>query len=138
MNYLTIQQAIHDRAASDAAGATLRGLLGGASSVFTKERLAYVAAATTLPWLVFSGGPVGGASGDMRDCQISWWAYAAPAAGATPLLNIVSALDALYGHANAYAITGGRMEVAFIGQVFRDDKLDLNGVEVRVVYHQRG
>lgn len=135
MNYLSIHQSIYDRAVNDAATVAL---LGGSSSIFAKERLPNVAASTVLPWLMYSGGTTSGESGAQRDIVGSWWAYCAPHLGTAPLLNIASALETLYGHTNAHAISGGRTAVVFIGQTFIDSALGLNGLEIRVQYSQRG
>lgn len=149
MDYAAISSALYARAASDSAGATLRGLLGSnagmtaiagqTACIFRWSLLGRVKAlAPATPWLVWRALGTSGQSGEERGVSASFFAYVSPAAGDTPLLTIASAIEALYGIDARYAIPGGKTSVTFIGQPFPDEILGLNGIETRIVYTQRG
>lgn len=141
-----IYSALYSRAASDSAGAALRSLLGvfpssfpaapayaGQAAVFPRELLErFAGKGVTLPWLVWAPGPASGASREIRAAGASWWAYIASSAGAGSLHTIASAVDALYGSTQAYALDGGKLGVTHVGQPFVDTKQGLQGIEVRI------
>ena len=138
LDYSSIYQALFDRAAVDSAGAALRALLPGApASIFGADQL-HATAGVRLPWLVWRPQLTTGLSEDMRLVGLSWWAYTAPGAGYMPLLAIARELDALYGAVSALAIDGGRLQIAFVGQPFFDERLQLNGQETRVIFRRLG
>lgn len=135
IDYAATYAALYSRAATDSAGAAVRALLGGASSVFPADKLGQVAG-VVLPWLVWRAGSVGGQSGEMRDTGASWWAYNTPAKGDHRLHEIAAALEALYGTQSVFAVTGGRLLVTFVGQPRVDQALGLNGLEIRIGFRR--
>jgi hypothetical protein len=142
----SLYTSLYARAASDSAGATLRGLLGSASSLFKRTALAVNSdpsnpSRPALPWLVWSPDGVGGPSGAMRDLHAGWWIYLDPDATSAEASahSITAALDSLYGHTARYAISGASTYISFIGPIRPDATLGgLLGREVRVTLTQRG
>lgn len=138
IDYQDIYEQLYDRAATDSAGATLRALLGNASSVFPRKGLRNLNG-KVLPFLVWAPGAVSGQSNTMRDLNASWFVYCGPGKGPKVLHEIATALDDLYGSLAPFAIAYGRLQVTFIGQPFVDSALDgLEGVEVRIGYRRLG
>lgn len=141
IDYAAILTALYNRAAVDLAGASVRALLGASGSLFAATDLTAKADAKprlARPWLVWRPGPVGGASGGMRDVAASWWIYDDLTAGDSDLNAITTALEALYGAESRFALSGGRISVTQIGQIADDDALALRGREVRIVFTRRG
>jgi len=132
----SIYSSLYARAATDSAGAALRGLLG-TNGVFKADDLGSLSG-KTLPYLVWRDGGVGGPSATMRDVGARWFAYHRTDKGEYRLHQIVAALDALYGSTARFAIADGRLSVTFIGSVFYDRELGLNGIEVRINYRRLG
>lgn len=136
IDYTAIYSALYSRAATDSAGATLRALLGGSSSLFERSQLANVAG-RVFPWLVWVAGGVGGQSGGMRDLNASWFIYAAPTDSTRTLHTIAAALEDLYGERQAIAF--GELQGTFVGAPFVDTSLaNAQGMEFRFQFLQRG
>ncbi|HEX9441326.1 MAG TPA: hypothetical protein VF909_16695 [Roseiflexaceae bacterium] len=146
LDFSALYTSLYARAATDSAGATLRALLGGASSLFRRTLLAANSdpnnpSRPALPWLVWSPGEVVGESGARRDVGCSWWLYVDPDAASSEATahSITAAVDALYGHTARYSITGARTYVSFIGPIRPDATLGgLLGREIRITLTQRG
>lgn len=152
IDYAAIYSDLYDRAATDSAGSALRALLGtfpntfppaasfaGQAAVFPRDMLErFAGKGVTLPWLVWAPGPVSGASREIRAAAGSWWAYAMLSMSTKSLHTIASAVDALYGSTAAYALDGGKLGITHVGQPFPDDKLGLQGIEVRIGLRRLG
>jgi hypothetical protein len=139
IDYATIYADLYERVASSDDGAAVRALLGGERSIIG-GRLAFENTTNrVLPWLVWVVGDTPGNSGDMRTINAAWWAYIAPNAAESRLLEIAARLETLYGYTNALAIDGGRIGVTYRGRPFNDaSKGNVLGMEIRIGFLQRG
>lgn len=133
MDYAGIHSALYSRLATDSEGASVRALLG---SIFPAEELRNLSG-KTLPYAVWRAGSVGGQSGDMRDVFGSWWLYVRPQDAPRKLHQLAGVVEALYGYTARRAIDGGAL-TASTGQPFLDEALTLAGIQVTVIYRQRG
>lgn len=152
IDYAAAYSALYTRAATDSAGANLRALLGafpnpfppasafaGQAALFPRDMLErFAGKGVTLPWIIWAPGPISGASNEIRALSGSWWVYTAPSVGTQPPHRVAAAIDALYGSAEAYALGGGKLGVTHVGQPFSDQKLGLQGIEVRIGFKRLG
>jgi len=131
VDYAAIHAQLYSRLATDAAGSAVRALLG---SIFPAEELRNLTG-KTLPYAAWRAGSVGGQSGGMRDVFGSWWVYVRPQDAPRKLHQIAGPLEALYGYT-------ARMDdgsiTATTGQPFLDEALTLAGIQITVIYRQRG
>lgn len=127
---------LYGRLATDSDGSAARALLGGASSVFPAERLNQVSG-VVLPWAVWRARGTDGEVHAMRAALGSWFVYARPDAGQYKLLQIATAIEALYGLSRGLAVAGGRMYATTLAP-FYDTTLALAGVEVRIRFRRLG
>lgn len=137
MNYATINANLYNRVATSTAGATVRALAGGASSIFERAGLKNVNG-RVFPWLVWQEIDVGGESGGMRPMFGSWWIYVSENGNAYQLLTISSALEALYGAPNRLSIAEGSVGVVHISRAIESKAPIALGMEVRLSYTRRG
>ena len=137
LDYNAIYGAIYARAATDADGAAVRALVGGASSIFPAHQLGNIAG-LVFPWLVWRRGAVGGQGGDQRNLAGVWTIYAPLSHGPRPLYAIGAALETLYGYTNRLAIAGGELVSNGVGSPFFDEAVGASGLQYTVTFLQRG
>jgi hypothetical protein len=130
----TIINTLYERIATDAAGASVRALV---NSIF-EARDPINLTGKTIPYLMWRGGSVGGQSGEMRPIGGRWFAYVDSTKSTLLLLQIMDALEAVYGYQNRHAITHGHTVVVHRGDTFYDQGFKLHGAEIRVQYLDRG
>lgn len=111
MNYAAIYAAMYTLVAEDSA---TRALLGANGFMADRGQLANLNG-RVLPWLVWTYGPVSGASDTMGNVYANWWAYGA-LDNARPLYRIAAAIEAVYSSERGLAIDGGRLFVGPLGQ----------------------
>lgn len=120
------------RAATDAAGATLRGLLGsGGNSVITARELSKKVIPLA-PLIAWRRMPIAGESGEMRLFVGIWYVYDLPAQGYWRINQVANALQALYV---GWALPYGELTNSIGGEQM-DETLGLLVTPVRVSYSQ--
>lgn len=111
-----------------AAGAAVRAVLGaGAASIIPAERLRHEPRPARV-LLVWRGGSVGGASGEMRPASGVWWVYDDPGQGYARIDAVVPLIEAAYPRD---ALAWGDTRITLIGQATED--ATLGGLLVRAV-----
>jgi hypothetical protein len=121
----SIAEALYGRVATDAAGASVRALLGvdgaagGAASVIPAHRLD-AAHLPAFPFVAWREGVVSGERYAQRAVTGVWWAYDTPGRGYARINAIITAIEAAYP---PLAISDGRVLVGPIGQATDDRSL---------------
>lgn len=124
----SINGLLYARLKSDAAGASVRAALGaGAQSIIPAEHLRREPRPARL-MVVWRGGSVGGASGDMRGITGTWWLYDDPAQGYVRIDALVPLIEAAYP---LHVFSPGETRITLIGQQSEDTTL--GGLLVRPV-----
>lgn len=121
-----LNKAIYDRLRSDAAGASVRALLGGSTNSVI-HAAALGGGIPARPFVALRAGAIPGASRDVRIPTWTWWIYNEKAAGYAKIGDIVEAIEAAYTATPISLSTTvvDRVEVANIGAETSDEALAL-------------
>lgn len=111
MDFSTIHAAMYTLVAEDSA---TRALLGANGFMADRGQLANLNG-RVLPWLVWTYGPISGATGAMGNVFANWWAYCG-LDNARPLYRIAAAIEAVYTSERGLAISGGQLFIGPLGQ----------------------
>ena len=119
-----LNKAIYDRLKTDAAGASVRALLGGAGSVIHAVN---VGSKPTRPFVALRAGAIPGASREVRIPAFTWWVYDDKEKGYAKIGDILEAIEAAYTTTPISLSTTvvDRVEVANIGAETSDEELAL-------------